>query len=128
MSDLNTMQLSGRLTKDPEMISIDDKTCLNINLANEGTPRSNGEKRVSFFKVALWGKLAETMSKLLHKGTFIVLSGTINQSRWTDVETQKSRSEIELTANRIYLPSGTGKRQPEGNESKDEWYNPEDSQ
>lgn len=77
---MNKMILVGRLTKDPELKSLDNgnKVC-NITLAIDREYKDKeGNKITDFLPLSLWGKDAENICRLSRKGAIICIDGTLN--------------------------------------------------
>jgi len=114
-SDLNSISLVGRLTKDAELKFTNSGTAVaELGIAvNESVKRGDvWEDEASFFNCQLWGKRAESLAQYLTKGTRIAIDGRLKQSRW-EVEGQK-RSSVGIKIGSIQL-LGDGKK---GNNSQ----------
>lgn len=73
---MNTVQLIGRLTRDPENRDKPGLQIVNFTLAID-RPRGNGEKETDFPRVVCFGKTAELAEKHLRKGARVGVSGHI---------------------------------------------------
>jgi len=84
MADLATIQLVGRLTRDPEQP--DAKNWKNPVLVSKFSLAVNGFKKddVSFFDCEAWGKVGEIVQQYCQKGKQIAIGGTIRIDRWQD--------------------------------------------
>lgn len=96
---LNSVQLIGNLTRDPELRYTPSGTPVcTIGLAtNRSWTTDNGEKKeeVEYHRIIAWSKLAELCSQLLIKGTKIYLHGRLATKSWTGQDgVQKSTTEI----------------------------------
>jgi single-strand DNA-binding protein len=88
----NRTTLVGRLTKDPEIKNISDKTNkTNFTLAvDRPYKKEDGSYYTDFVNIIAWGKLAELGSKYLRKGMPVLVDGRLqvrnyeknNQKRW----------------------------------------------
>lgn len=77
----NKIFLIGRLTQAPELTRTKaDKSVCNLSLA---VPRdykpTDGERKTDFFKIEVWGKLAENCAKYLIQGSQINVIGEMQQ-------------------------------------------------
>lgn len=105
MADYNLVVLVGRLTRDPELKYIQQsgtpvaRFTLAINRV-VNLPDGNQQKSVAFIDVSVWRHQAELVSQYLRKGSPCLVSGHLEQSRWTDSSNQK-RSKIRVRAERI---------------------------
>jgi single-strand DNA-binding protein len=108
MSDLNSVTLIGRLTRDADLKQTSNgKSVSKFSLAvNEN--RKSGDQwkdEAGFFDVVLWGQLGESLSQYLLKGKQIAVTGRLTQERWN--QDGQSRSKVVVTAQTIQLLGGT---------------------
>ena len=86
--NLNSVQLAGRLTRDPEI----RYTASGVAIADIGIAVSRflkndqGETKeeTDFIDVTAFGRTAETIQKHLHKGSPIYLDGRLKLDQWDD--------------------------------------------
>lgn len=96
MADLNTVSISGRLTKDPEMkTTTTGKNVVSFSVAVNGYKEGD----TSFIDVTAWEKTAELISKYFSKGSRILLTGQLQQRSWG--KDGKRQSKIEINARDI---------------------------
>jgi single-strand DNA-binding protein len=105
MSDINTITISGRLTSDPELrhTSKGDAVC-NFRLAsNRASKDSNGDKtdETTFIEVIAWKQLADIVTKHVHKGDRIAVTGGLRFEEWNDRETGVKRTKHQIRANEV---------------------------
>lgn len=104
---LNSVQIMGNLTKDPELKYIaSGKAVCNMSIANNRVFTSNGQKttEVSYFDVEVWGVVAENCAKYLAKGRGVIVEGRLRQDRWE--KDGKTQSRVRISANNIhFLPA-----------------------
>jgi single-strand DNA-binding protein len=101
---LNSVNIMGNLTRDPEMKYIPSgKAVCSLSIANNRVYTKNGEKvtEVSYFDVEVWGQAAENCSKYLTKGSGIIVEGRLRQDRWE--KDGKAQSRVRITANAIHF-------------------------
>ena len=115
MTDINSVVLVGRITKD---VGSDErsfsyvgngtaKAVVNIAV-NRGVKKGDKwEDEASFFDVVIWGKTAENLKPRLTKGTQITVSGYLKQDRW-EKDGQK-QSRIQVIADMVEIPNVTKK-------------------
>ena len=107
---LNSVNIMGNLTKDPEMrYTPSGKSVCSLSLANNRVYTKNGEKvtEVSYFDVEAWGVAAENCSKYLTKGSGIIVEGRLRQDRWE--KDGKMQSRVRIIANNIhFMPKKAG--------------------
>ena len=100
MSDLNSMAITGRLTKDAELkTTANGNTVLKFSVANNTGYGDN--KRVTFFNCDLWGKQAESLAQYLTKGKQVALSGEVSLREYsTD---SGKRQSLDVRVNSVSL-------------------------
>jgi single-strand DNA-binding protein len=96
---LNSVQLIGNLTRDPELRYTPTGTAVvTIGIAtNRSWTTDTGEKKedTEFHRVIAWNKLAELCAQLLSKGSKVYVHGRLSTRSWTAQDgTQKSTTEI----------------------------------
>ena len=89
---MNRVQLYGNVGADPDVkILQSGKTVAKFSLAtNKSYTNSTGEKitETSWHNIVLWGKVAETASKYVKKGSSIILEGEISYRSYENKEGQ----------------------------------------
>lgn len=129
MADINTVTLTGRLTRDAEQKYTSGNTAYcTFSIANnlyEG--KAKGET-AHFFDCVLWGRLAEAIGQYLTKGKQVVLSGVLKQERWQDKD-GNNRAKLKVTVENIVLVNsgnGGGSRpEPQQNNNQTETSYPD---
>jgi single-strand DNA-binding protein len=115
MTDINSVVLIGRITKD---VGSDERS---FSYIGNGTAKAvvslavnrsvkKGDKwedETSFFDVTIWGKTAENLKPRLTKGTQITVSGYLKQDRW-EKDGQK-QSRVQVVADLVEVPNTTKK-------------------
>jgi len=98
MSNINVVIIEGNLTRDAELkYTNSGMAVLRGSIAcNEYLGGENNREEVSFFDFVLFGKRAEGVASYLTKGVKIFIQGRLKQDRWTDKETNATRSKVEL--------------------------------
>jgi len=89
MKDINSVTLSGRLTRDAEIFQTKTgKVMLKFSIANNRGKKKMGEQWVdqepNFFNFIMFGTIAEKLAQYMTKGKQIVVTGELQQNRWTD--------------------------------------------
>lgn len=100
MSNLNSVTLTGNLTRDIEL-----KTTTGGTQVANATIAVNGYKEgdTSFIDLVLFGKTAEVASKYTSRGQQIGVTGRIQQRSWDDKDGKK-RSTIEVVVDNLQFP------------------------
>ena len=76
----NSVQLIGRLGKDPEVKTFGDKKKAAFSIATSDTYKnSKGEKveDTQWHNLVIWGKLADVADKYLKKGSEVAIEGKL---------------------------------------------------
>jgi single-strand DNA-binding protein len=86
---LNKIMLIGNLGKDPEFQVFESGTTqsrFSLAVSRMAKDRGTGERteETQWFTIILWGKLAETCEKFLHKGSKVYVEGRLEQRKYTD--------------------------------------------
>lgn len=109
---LNTAQLIGNLTRDPELkYTPSGAAVCNFSIAtNRAWTTESGEKKeeVDYHKLVAWGKLAELCSQLLLKGKKVYVEGRIQSRQWED-NTGAKRETTEIVLNDMIVLDSKGK-------------------
>jgi len=103
VTNMNTTQLIGNLTRDPEGKQIrDDLYVANFSIAVSNRKKDdNGDYGVDFFECTLFGKTAENLVKYQKKGMRLGVSGRLEQQTWKEKESGKDRSKIVVICNDV---------------------------
>jgi single-strand DNA-binding protein len=90
---MNSIQIIGRLTKDPEVNTT--KTGQALCRMRVAVPRPSSETEPVYIDVVAWERLAETCGEYLAQGRQVAISGRLDYSEWNDAEgARHSRHEI----------------------------------
>lgn len=103
---INNVILTGNLTRDPELRSTASGTAvLQFSIAvNDRVKEGNEWKdRPNFFDCTMFGTRAESLSRLLSKGSKIAVQGKLHWSQW-EKDGQK-RSKVEIWPDTVELLS-----------------------
>ncbi len=101
---LNSVNIMGNLTRDPEMkFTSSGKAVCSLSIANNRVYTKNNEKvtEVSYFDVEVWGAAAENCAKYLTKGSGIIVEGRLRQDRWE--KDGKTQSRVRISANAVHF-------------------------
>jgi single-strand DNA-binding protein len=109
-TDLNTVVLIGRFTRDPEYKIVNEGSSLvNFSIANNRTYVVNGEKKdeTHYFDCVAWGKLAEIIKQYGSKGKQVLVEGRLVQETW-DTPDGKKASKVRIRTENIQLLGSKG--------------------
>jgi single-strand DNA-binding protein len=105
----NKVILVGNLGRDPELRYTPQGTpvCSFTMATNERRKDKTGEMQdqVTWFKVTLWGRQAETASQYLTKGRPVYIEGRLRVEEWTDRD-GKPRHTLEVNATDMQFIGG----------------------
>ena len=92
--------LAGTVTRDPEMRATPSgaQAC-NFTVAVNRVFRGgdgNQQEQTSFIDCVAWGRMGETISQYVKKGSGIIVSGRIEQRSWEDKTSGQRRSRTEI--------------------------------
>jgi single-strand DNA-binding protein len=111
MASFNKITIVGYLGRDPEMRFTPQGTAVcNFSVATtERRKDRNGEfqDQTTWFRIAVFGKLAETANQYLSKGKQVYIEGRLRQDEYTDREGQK-RTVLEVAASDIQFLTPRG--------------------
>lgn len=109
----------GNVGRTPEMrYTQDGKAVTNFSVAvNE---KFGDTERVTWYRVACWNGLAESVNEYVIKGTLLLVEGRVHVESWTDKTTGEPRAGLNLTAQTVKFLNGTRPRVEETEETEDE--------
>jgi len=115
MNDINSLTITGRLTKDPERMDYADKVRIMFSVAcNRSRKTKDGawKDEVTFFSISWWRK-DSSGDVPLYKGTAVCVTGQMVQYEYTakDGTAQKAWS-LEAQTVRIFAPPAQAGVQP----------------
>ena len=102
---LNSVTISGNLTRDPELRSTPSGTsvCKLSVAVNERVKKGdNWEDYPSYIDITAWASLGEQMARQLSKGSPVAIQGQIRQDRWE--KDGENRSKVYVVARAFFSP------------------------
>lgn len=85
---MNNISLFGRLTAEPELKTSGENKYIRFCVAVD---RRTKDKKTDFIDCIVWNKLAEVMSKYVHKGNQITITGSLETGSYDkNGETRKT--------------------------------------
>jgi len=101
MIKINSLNLMGRLTADPEIRYTPSNTPVtSFNIAADRAYSKGEDKQTDFIPIVAWGKTAELICKYFAKGKPIIINGRLQQRTYKDKD-DKARSVIEVIAEKV---------------------------
>jgi single-strand DNA-binding protein len=119
--NLNKAFILGNVTREPEVRSLPSgQQVTSFGMAtNRFYTQNSGEKKQSteFHNIVCFGKLADTSSRYLHKGSLVLIEGRIQTRNWVNSQGAK-QYKTEIIAESLQLGprlSGQGSSNPSYN-------------
>lgn len=82
---MNSVQLIGRLTKDPEMrYTAGQMAVCNFTIAIDRPTKQGEEKKTDYPRVTVFGKQAENCDRFLKKGRLVGVQGRLTTGSYQD--------------------------------------------
>lgn len=109
---MNSVQLVGRFTRDPEVRYTDSGTSIaRFSIAVDRKYRQENGENADFISCVAFGKTAEFIEKYFSKGQRIGLTGRIQTGNYTNQEGQKIYTTDVVAENVEFVESkGTGQQ------------------
>lgn len=105
MQDVNTVVMTGRLTRDPELRYLPSGTPkgeLRLAVNREWTKDGDKQKEVCYIDVVLWKGLAEVVARYMKKGSRVLVQGRLAYVSWAEETIDgRRRSKHELVAETV---------------------------
>src|ERR1044072_3741645 len=112
-SNINRVVLTGNLTRDPELRSLQSGTSrCSLRLASNPRRKETGEwvDKPNYFSVTVWGAQAENCPRFLSKGRPVCIDGRLDWREWQAQDGSK-RESVEIVAESVQF---LGSRDPDG--------------
>jgi single-strand DNA-binding protein len=110
---LNRVILMGRLTADPDLKQTPNGISVcSFSIAVDRNHSSGGERQTDFIDVVTWRKTAEFVNQYFHKGSMIIVEGSIQARTYQDKNGNK-RKAVEVVADNVQF--GESKNSAQGN-------------
>ena len=98
---MNSINLVGRLTRDPETRSTSGGTNIaGMRLAIPRRPKNGEQQDPVYVDVTAFGALADNCGEYLAKGRRVAVAGRLEYSEWTDTDGGK-HSKHEVIADQV---------------------------
>jgi len=104
MTDINTVVVVGRLTKNAEFRQVGGATKASFSLAVSRSRKVNDqwEDETSYVDIQAWGKMAQNLEGRLPKGTKVTVEGYLRQESWE--QNGEKRHKLVVVANMVDAP------------------------
>lgn len=111
MFSLNRAQIVGNVTRDAELrYTPNGQAVCSFSVATNRRWRDkdgNNQEQAEFHNIVAWGKVAELMGQLSHKGTKIYVEGRLQTRSWEGQDgNTRNRTEIVMEDFIVFTPKG----------------------
>lgn len=111
MFSLNRAQIVGNVTRDPELrYTPNGQAVCSFSVATNRRWKNkdgNNQEQAEFHNIVAWGKVAELMGQLTHKGTKIYVEGRLQTRSWEGQDgNTRNRTEIVMEDFIVFTPKG----------------------
>ena len=117
-SSVNKVIIVGNLGQDPEARFTPQGTAVtNLSIAtNESWKNQEGQTqdRTEWHRVVMYGKMAETASEYMRKGSMVYVEGRLRTKEWED-QNQNKRKSTEIMCDNFTMLGRRGDNQPSQN-------------
>jgi single-strand DNA-binding protein len=119
-SNINTVVVTGNLTRDPELRSTPSGTSVCKLRVAVNSRRKDGQTgewvdKPNYFDVTVWGAQGENCANYLFKGRPVAVEGRLDWREWEAQDGSGKRQAVEIIANSVQFlgsrgdaPSGGG--------------------
>lgn len=97
-AQFHAINLTGRLTRDPELVSLDSGSVCRMRLAIENM----GRNETGYVDVSTFGKPGEAAARVLAKGWLVAVDGRLDYRHWV-ADDGANRSAIGVIGNVEFL-------------------------
>ncbi len=123
MSNVNSVNITGNLTKDPEVTNFESGSSVCELRVAVNTPRKNSkgewEDKPNYVGVKVWNKRGIACSEHLEKGSKVAVEGRLDWSEWEAKDGSGKRQKLEILASNVEFlgsPSGSKESAPSGSD------------
>ena len=110
-SNINRVVLTGNLTRDPELRSLQSGTSVcSLRIASNSRRRdASGEwvDKPNYFSVTVWGAQGENCARFLSKGRPVCIDGRLDWREWQAQDGSK-REAVEIVAESVQFLGSRG--------------------
>ena len=107
-TNINRVVLTGNLTRDPELRSLQSGTSVcSLRIAVNTRRKGSGgdwEDKANFFDVTVWGAQGENCARYLAKGRPVAIDGRLEWREWEGKDGEK-RQSIDVVADSVQFLS-----------------------
>lgn len=110
---INNVSLTGRLTKDIDLRYTQSGTAVgsfDLAVQRQFKDKATGNRETDFIRCQAWGKTAEVMSKYVHKGSQIGVTGRIQTGKYQNKKGDTVHTTDVVVADFAFLDSKADNR------------------
>ena len=107
-TNINRVVLTGNLTRDPELRSLQSgMSVCSLRIASNTRRKENGEwiDKPNYFSVTVWGAQGENCARFLSKGRPVCIDGRLEWREWQGQDGAK-RESVEIVADSVQFLGG----------------------
>lgn len=103
---MNTVNLMGRMVRDPEIRKAGEASVLNFTLAvDRDYTQEDGSRPCDFLSCVAWRSTAEFIQKHFPKGTPLAVTGRLQARSWED-DDGETHYVTEVVVDQVYFAGG----------------------
>lgn len=119
LPELNQVLLTGRLTRDPEVLYTQQGTAkcwFSIAVNKNYKDKATGEwkEQVTYVPIVVWREAAERCKEKLRKGSPVHIEGRLASREFEDKKSGGKRKVLEVEARRVQFLASDAKASPDG--------------
>jgi single-strand DNA-binding protein len=91
---MNTVNLTGRLTTDPELRSTTNGSVASLRLAVQRPRKEAEDQGADYVDITIFGRQADTCHQYLAKGRKVAIEGRLHHSEWDSDNGRRQKLEV----------------------------------
>ena len=120
---MNKVQLTGRLTADPEIrVYNNEKGDVYVARYSLAVARRFKKDETDFFRCVSFGRTAQFLEKYINKGSRIVAAGRLQQDRWKDKDGNDRSAVIVVIDEVEFAQSKASSNQNDGKQEENDGF------
>jgi single-strand DNA-binding protein len=115
-TNINRVILTGNLTRDPELRSLQSGTSVcSLRVACNTRRKNNAtgewDDKPNYFDITVWGAQGENCARFLSKGRPVAIDGRLEWREWQDQQ-GNNRQSVEIVADAVQFLGGRDEEGP----------------
>ena len=100
---MNICSFLGKLTRDPELVNLNNgKSVVNFCISVRNPSKNQEKPEMTFIDCVAWEKAADLIYKYFKKGSKILVNTSAKTETWTDKEIGKNRHKIKFVVQKFW--------------------------